>query len=96
MEMNLVRGVKSNKKGLYRYLSQKRWAKESVPSLLNEKRELFTTDKEKAEVLNEFFPSVFTGSQNSHISHIPEPHILEPLGRSCGSKLSPTVRAEQV
>jgi len=28
---------------------------------------------EKAEVLNEFFASVFTGSQDSYISQIPEP-----------------------
>jgi len=28
---------------------------------------------EKAEVLNKFFVSVFTGSQFSHVSHIPEP-----------------------
>ena len=51
---------------------------------------------EKVEVLNELFASVFTGSQDSLISHIPESHILEPVGGSWGSKFLPIVRAEQV
>jgi len=61
------------------YTGQKRQAKESISPLLNGKRKLATTDAEKAEVLNEFFASVFTGSQ---YSHIPKPHIpeCEPLG----------------
>ena len=52
-----------------------RQALESILPLINEKGELATTDMEKAEVLNEFFASVFTGSQDSHI---PEPHIPAP------------------
>jgi len=63
-----VRDVK-NKKGFYRYVGQKRQAKESIPPLINEKGELATTSMEEAEVLNEFFASVFTGSQG-YISHI--------------------------
>jgi len=35
---------------------------------------------EKAEVLNEFIALVFTGSQDSRLSHILEAHIIEPLG----------------
>jgi len=62
--------------------------------LENKKGELATT--EKAEVQNEFFALVFTGSQDSHISHIPESHIPEPLGGSCGSKSHNTERAEEV
>ena len=48
---------------------------------------------EEAEVLNEFFASAFTGSQDSHLSQ-----LLVPLGGKWGSKLpSPlTVRTEQV
>jgi len=72
----------------YRYIGQKRQAKECIPPLLNGKGELTTIDMEKAEVLNEFFASVFTGSQDSHIP--------EPQGGNWGSKLSPTVLAEQV
>ena len=32
MEMNLVRDVKDNKKGFYRYIGRRRQAKESSPS----------------------------------------------------------------
>jgi len=39
---------------------------------------------EEAEVLSEFFDSVFTGCQDSCISHIPE-----PLDGDGGSKLPP-------
>ena len=49
---------------------QERQAIESVPPLVNEKGELATTYTEKAEVLNEFFALVFTGSQDSCISQV--------------------------
>ena len=71
VELNLARDVKNNKT-FYRYIGQKRQAKTGVPSLVNLKGELASTDKEKAEVLNEFFASVFTGGQDSSLSHIPE------------------------
>lgn len=37
MELNLTRNVKSNKKGFFRYVVQKRHAKERVPPLINKK-----------------------------------------------------------
>ena len=79
-ELNLAWDVKNNMKTFYRYIGQKRQAKMSVPLLLNVKGELASTDEEKAEVLNEFFASVFTGSQDSNISHVPELCIPKPLG----------------
>lgn len=50
----------------------------------------------KAEVLNELFALVITGSQNSYISHFPEAHICELLGGNRGSKSLPAVLAKQV
>ncbi|KFZ51573.1 hypothetical protein N338_04103, partial [Podiceps cristatus] len=73
MELNLARDVKNNKKGFYRYIGQKRQAKERVPPLVNEKGELAATDAEKAEVQNQFSASVFSGSQDSPNSQVPEP-----------------------
>ena len=69
---------------------------ENIPPLTNGTGELAATDIEKAEASSGFFASVFTGSQDSCISHIPEPHIPKPLGRNWGSKFPRTVRAEQV
>ncbi|XP_068520926.1 uncharacterized protein [Anas acuta] len=67
-ELNLARDAKNNKKGFYKYIGQKRKTKESVPPLKNVDGGLVTTDMEKAEVRNNFFASVFTGHQASHIS----------------------------
>lgn len=79
-----------NNKGLYRYTGQKRQDKESVPPLINEKEEPATTGMEKAEILNEFFASAFTGSQDSHVFHILKPHTAELLGgREMGEKNTP-------
>jgi len=41
---------------------------------------------EKAKVLNEFFASVFTGSQDCNTFHIPELHSLEPPAENWGNK----------
>ncbi|KFZ48070.1 hypothetical protein N321_02745, partial [Antrostomus carolinensis] len=68
VELKLVRHMKNIKKGFFRYIGQKRQARESVPPLINEKGELASINLERAEVLNKFFASVFTGSQASHVS----------------------------
>jgi len=91
MQLYVARDVKN--KGFYRYISHKRQARVSISPLLNGKGELATTDTEKPEVLSEFFASVFTGRQDSHI---PEPHNSETLGQNYRSKLPSTVRVEQV
>ncbi|KAK4809167.1 hypothetical protein QYF61_006425 [Mycteria americana] len=68
LELNLARDANNNKKGFYRYINQKRKAKESVPPLLNKNGDLASTDEEKAEVLNDFFASVFSGNRSPHPS----------------------------
>ena len=88
VELNLVRDVKNNKT-FYRYTGQKRQAKTGAPSLVNLKGELASTDKEKAEVLNEFFASVFTGGQDSSLSHVPEPCTSKPPGEYQRGKSPP-------
>lgn len=82
-------------KVFHRYVGQKRRATESTPPPLSNESFFPTTDTEKAEVLSEFFTSVFTSSQDSHIPelHIPEP---EPLCGNWGNKIHLTVRSEQV
>ncbi|CAM4639936.1 unnamed protein product [Lepidochelys kempii] len=65
MELQLARDVKSNKKGFFRYVSNKKKVKESVGPLLNEGGNLVTEDVEKANELNAFFASVFTNKVSS-------------------------------
>lgn len=54
IELNLERYVKNNK-GLYRYIVQKRKAKETAPPLINKKGETITKVTEDAEVFNTLF-----------------------------------------
>ncbi|KFU86754.1 hypothetical protein M959_06752, partial [Chaetura pelagica] len=61
LELDLARDVKNNKKSFFRYLGEKRTFKESVGPLLKETGKVATQDTEKAEVLNDFFASVFSG-----------------------------------
>ncbi|CAM4713200.1 unnamed protein product [Lepidochelys kempii] len=65
LELKLARDVKSNKKGFFRYVNNKKKVKESVGPLLNEGGNLVTEDVEKANVLNAFFASVFTNKVRS-------------------------------
>ncbi|CAM4524209.1 unnamed protein product [Caretta caretta] len=65
LELQIARDVKSNKKGFFRYVGNKKKAKESVGPLLNEGGNLVTEDVEKANVLNAFFASVFTNKVSS-------------------------------
>ncbi|KAK4830538.1 hypothetical protein QYF61_011676 [Mycteria americana] len=68
MELNLARDAKNNKKGFYRYVSQKRKVKESVPPPMSKTGKLVTMDEENAKVLNNFFASVLTGNLSSYTS----------------------------
>ncbi|KAG6932917.1 hypothetical protein G0U57_020385, partial [Chelydra serpentina] len=65
LELQLAGDVRSNKKGFFRYVSNKKKVKESVGPLLNEGGNLVTEDVEKASVLNAFFVSVFTDKVSS-------------------------------
>ena len=91
MELSLARDAQNNRKRFYRYIAQKRKAKESVPPLMDEKGELVMTDMEKAEGLSNVFSSVFPASQASQVFHFPE-----PIDRGWGIKVLPTVSEEQV
>ncbi|KAK4822040.1 hypothetical protein QYF61_006953 [Mycteria americana] len=59
LELNLATTVKDNKKCFYKYISNKRRAKENLHSLSDMGGNTVTKDEEKAEVHNAFFASVF-------------------------------------
>ncbi|KFM05090.1 hypothetical protein AS27_03707, partial [Aptenodytes forsteri] len=65
IELNLARDAKGNVKIFYRYVGDKRKTRKNVGPLRNEMGDPVTRDTEKAEVLNAFFASVFTGKCSS-------------------------------
>ncbi|KAK4808500.1 hypothetical protein QYF61_005817 [Mycteria americana] len=91
LELNLARDAKNNKKGFYRYINQKRKVKESVPPLMNKNDEIVSTNEEKAEVLNNFFASVFSGNRSPHPSRVNGQHVGDQ-----GGKAPPTEKEDQV
>ncbi|GAB0180778.1 hypothetical protein GRJ2_000543100 [Grus japonensis] len=58
LELNLATAIKENKKCFYKYISNKRRAKENLHPLLDVGGPIVRKDEEKAEVLNAFFASV--------------------------------------
>ena len=82
LELNLARGMKSNKKGFYRFMSSKIKTMENVGPLLNGTGDLVLKDMEKSEVLSDFFTSVFTEKihpQESEVSDTREVWIKKDL-----------------
>ncbi|KFV16061.1 hypothetical protein N340_10026, partial [Tauraco erythrolophus] len=72
IELNLARDIKGNKKNFYGYVSDKKRSREDVSPLRKETGDLATQDMEKAEVLNDFFASVFTGKSSSGTAQVIE------------------------
>ncbi|GAB0186183.1 mitochondrial enolase superfamily member 1 [Grus japonensis] len=72
IELNLARDIKGNKKSFYRYVSDKRKMRENVGPLWNEMGDLVTLNKEKTEVVNDFFVSVFTSKGSNHTAQVAE------------------------
>ncbi|GAB0199287.1 mitochondrial enolase superfamily member 1 [Grus japonensis] len=89
IEISLAGDVKDNKKSFYRYVSDKRRTRENVGPLRNETGDLVPQDMEKAEVLSDFFASVFTGKCLSHAAQVAE-------GRDWENAEPPTVGEDQV
>lgn len=71
MEWDLARDVKNTKKEFSMYIAWKRKAENKGHGKREGRME--KTEMEKSEVLNEFFASVFTGSQAFQISQVSEP-----------------------
>ncbi|GAB0199978.1 hypothetical protein GRJ2_002463200 [Grus japonensis] len=91
IELNVAKDVKGNKKSFYRYVRDKRRTRENVGPLRNETGDLITQDMEKAEVLNDFFASVFTGKCLSHTTQ-----VTDSKGRDWENAEPPTVGEDRV
>jgi hypothetical protein len=69
-EMKLAENVKKDSKSFYAYIRSKQRSKDKVGPLKNTIGKVVTDDKEAANMLNEYFSSVFTIED---CSNIPEP-----------------------
>ncbi|KFV70798.1 hypothetical protein N307_10621, partial [Dryobates pubescens] len=90
LELKLATSVKDNKKQFYKYIKKGRLMK-AYPSLMSNCGGQVSTDQEKAEILNNFFGSVFTGNPSSHGCHVDGPQ-----GGGQGEKVLCTVSEEKV
>ena len=91
LELNLAAGVKGNKKLFYKYINSKRRTRGNLHSLLDEAGNVTTEDKEKADVLNAFFTSVFR-SQTSY----PQSMLLSDMEVSNGENKAPVIQEKIV
>ena len=65
-EQKIAREAKNNPKALFQYINKKTKPRETVPDLTKPNGELTENSQEKAQVLNEFFGSVFTNEADSN------------------------------
>ena len=66
-ELEVAKNGKTNPKALFQYVSSKTKPKENVPNLHTPEGKLTNTNEEKAQILNDFFGSVFTKEGNSDL-----------------------------
>jgi len=78
-ELRMVKDIKENPKAFWRYVSTRLHTREKVGSLVKEGGQVAETDGEKAEVLNDFFASVFTEEDLSNIPTINNLHDTQLL-----------------
>jgi len=64
--------MKGNKKKFYRCTSDKKKVREDVSPLWKKAEDMVTRDMEKAETLNDFFASAFTGKGFSCTANVAE------------------------
>jgi len=79
VELRLATIVQGNKKCFYKYINNKKRAKQSLHPLMGVWSNTANKDEEKAKVLNAFFASVFT-SQTGY-SQGSQPPVLEDRER---------------
>ena len=83
MERDIAKESKTNPKKFWQYVNKKTKIKQGIPDLVYEdedgEEKSATNDKEKAEVLADFFSSVFTEEDTSNIPNLSQRSFKEWL-----------------
>ena len=70
-EINIARLCKTNPKGFYSYINERRIVKDNVGPLKTPTGQIITPDNDMANTLNTYFCSVFTHKQLNNIPQLP-------------------------
>ena len=78
-EMDIARKAKRDPKGFYKFVNSKMKTKSRVADLLYENEVKTSTEKDKSEVLNKFFSSVFTEEDVTNVPDLVNLPVIQPL-----------------
>ena len=70
-ELHIASNCKENPKEFFRYINEKKVLKSTIGPLLSAEGEIVTDEREIADVLNDYFASVFTVEENRRVEAIP-------------------------
>ena len=65
-ELHIASNCKENPKEFFRYIGEKKVLKSTIGPLLSAEGEVITNEKEMADILNDYFASVFTVEENGN------------------------------
>ena len=71
-EINVARLCKTNPKGFYSYINERRIVRDNVGPLKTPTGQIVTTDNDMANTLNTYVSSVFTHEQLNNIPQLPD------------------------
>ena len=77
--MDIARKAKRDPKGFYKFVNSKMKTKSRVADLLDENGVKTSTEKDKSEVLNKFFSSVFTEEDVTNVPDLVILPVIQPL-----------------
>ena len=66
-ENKIAKNIKTNSKAFYQYIASKTVIKEGIYNLINKNGDVIKEDKDKCELLNDYFSSVFTTEDTDDI-----------------------------
>ena len=82
-EKTIAKNIKTNPKMFYQYIASKMLKKEGIADLVHKDGSLTSNDKEKCNILNDFFSSVFTQEDLNNIPVFNHDKTIETPLQTC-------------